>query len=772
MVDGPGGASHLPGENLTGADQASTDSELHRPGHGFEALDRAALWMERPVRALAGSNRLNPLPHAGTISVFLLFVVVVSGLYITLFFEFGFEASYTSVQSMQGHAIQRVIRAVHRYSSAALVLTTVVHGWRILASRRFTGHKRRWRWASGVTSLLLVWVAGVSGYWLVWDRRAQAISEIVIGLVGGSGWGVGLAVNQLSGTGEGSGSGILLTIWFVHLGVTAVIGWFIFRHLRRSKMTWLPPRHWMGLMGGSLLIVSLLLPLGMLDPASSERLISDIPLDPFVLFLLPPLLSSAGWMVVWAGLVIAAVLLGLAKLLDRHDEPIISIDEEACTGCELCVFDCPYDALTMVPRGGLSLAEIDPEQGKHAFVAQVEPTACVSCGLCVGSCAFGAIDLPGLISRQPQDVEGKRVLVACERHLASSTFDSDQVVVGVRCAGALAPSGIRALMEEGATEVQLVGCAPNDCRYGIGNTLASERMAGARAPHLARRWKLNVSQDWVAPTELSSAVANPGAHEAVDASSLPKKSETLVGVGIFVLLSVVATGFATRAPFAGASEVSGVRVVLEHEAGRPIENTGEVFGVVNQLELVIDGEEQPRGAKGGAVVQQGQFSRGVLDWEIPPGSAEVELLVVGEAGIQVVLAESVTFVAGERLMIVVRDVPVSPGARKGEEVFNSRAAGCTVCHSIEPGDDGVGPSLAGVATRAVERVEGLDAEQYLRQSILLPDQYIVDGFRSGQMLPIYREALSEAELEGLLAYLLTLEDQPQDLANQTEGEDE
>ena len=52
---------------------------------------------------------------------------------------------------------------------------------------------------------------------------------------------------------------------------------------------------------------------------------------------------------------------------------------------------------------------------------------------------------------------------------------------------------------------------------------------------------------------------------------------------------------------------------------------------------------------------------------------------------------------------------------------------------------------------------GLDAENYLRQSILLPDQYVVDGWPAGQMSPFYRDTLSEEDLHALIEYLLTLE---------------
>ncbi len=84
--------------------------------------------------------------------------------------------------------------------------------------------------------------------------------------------------------------------------------------------------------------------------------------------------------------------------------------------------------------------------------------------------------------------------------------------------------------------------------------------------------------------------------------------------------------------------------------------------------------------------------------------------------------------------------------------------GCGVCHSTKPNDDGVGPSLAGVGDRAAARVPGMTAEEYLRESVLDPDAYIVDGFRAGQMLPTYRERLSDADVDALVQYLLSLRD--------------
>ncbi len=95
---------------------------------------------------------------------------------------------------------------------------------------------------------------------------------------------------------------------------------------------------------------------------------------------------------------------------------------------------------------------------------------------------------------------------------------------------------------------------------------------------------------------------------------------------------------------------------------------------------------------------------------------------------------------------------------RGRQLFQSSSVaglpGCAACHSLEPGTVLVGPSLAGIGTRAAQRVPGMSAEEYLRQSILEPDAYVVEGFPKGAM-PAYRN-ISEQDLQDLIAFLLTL----------------
>lgn len=108
-------------------------------------------------------------------------------------------------------------------------------------------------------------------------------------------------------------------------------------------------------------------------------------------------------------------------------------------------------------------------------------------------------------------------------------------------------------------------------------------------------------------------------------------------------------------------------------------------------------------------------------------------------------------------------VPPVGDADAGRELFNqavigpNSSPGCVTCHSLEEGVVVVGPSQAGLAARASQRVPGQDAEEYLRRSITHPNEYLVEGFAEGVMYQNYAEELTQEQIDNLVAYLLTLQ---------------
>lgn len=99
----------------------------------------------------------------------------------------------------------------------------------------------------------------------------------------------------------------------------------------------------------------------------------------------------------------------------------------------------------------------------------------------------------------------------------------------------------------------------------------------------------------------------------------------------------------------------------------------------------------------------------------------------------------------------------APMTTDGAELFDLRAIGgspgCVTCHSLTPEYVLVGPSLAGVADRAGGRIDGMDADAYLTQSIVDPGAHIVATFTGPTMPDTYGEILSEEQISALVAYL-------------------
>jgi hypothetical protein len=93
-------------------------------------------------------------------------------------------------------------------------------------------------------------------------------------------------------------------------------------------------------------------------------------------------------------------------------------------------------------------------------------------------------------------------------------------------------------------------------------------------------------------------------------------------------------------------------------------------------------------------------------------------------------------------------------ASAGETTFTAKA--CVSCHSLQADVTIVGPSQAGVASRAEGRKPGYSPELYLYESIISPSAYLVEGFQDGLMPKTFRETLSSQELADLIAFLMTL----------------
>lgn len=131
--------------------------------------------------------------------------------------------------------------------------------------------------------------------------------------------------------------------------------------------------------------------------------------------------------------------------------------------------------------------------------------------------------------------------------------------------------------------------------------------------------------------------------------------------------------------------------------------------------------------------------------------------------------EMVVGTAGEPVAETAIDPFEIGDPENGEELFNDQfQTRCVECHTLDGRTHRPGPTLLGISKVAGLRVPGLSAAEYLRQSLLDPQAYIVGGFEDEpKQMEVYTIAepdengrmekftLTEEDLNDLVAFVLT-----------------
>jgi coenzyme F420-reducing hydrogenase delta subunit/NAD-dependent dihydropyrimidine dehydrogenase PreA subunit len=447
------------------------------------------------VRGLdRGANRVygwryNPLYASGPITVGLLVVLLVTGVYLLLFYRIG--APYESVGRITDQAWGgRWIRSLHRYASDAAVVAVVVHAFRMFAQGRSWG-PRALAWVSGLVLLGVLFVSGWTGYVMVWDVQAQLLAVEGARLLDV----LPLFSEPIGRTFVGDQplpAAFFFLNLFLHIALPIGMGFLLWLHVSRvARPVLLPARALMWGVLGLLVAVSVLWPLGMDGKADLLALPREVQVDLFYSFWLPVTrVMPAG--VVWVGggaLVLVALMVPWLVRPGPGVAPAPSVvDERLCTGCEQCYEDCPYDAIAMVARA----------DGRPGAVAVVDTGACVSCGVCAGSCAPMGVGPPGRTGRdQLAEVRafvaretpgrGSVVVVGCDRGPLAARLASDVLLFPVTCAGNLHTSVVEYLVRSGAGGVLIAACPETGCWNREGARWLRERLYHEREAELQAR---------------------------------------------------------------------------------------------------------------------------------------------------------------------------------------------------------------------------------------------------------------------------------------------
>lgn len=448
------------------------------------SLRRVDAWLDR----LYGWQ-WNPLYQSGSLVVVCLAVVLITGLYLILFYRIG--APWESVARIDAQAWGgRWIRSLHRYAADVAVVAAAVHALRMFCQGRSWG-PRALAWVSGVLLVFLLYVCGWTGFVMVWDGQGQLLAMEGARLLDA----LPLFSEPVSRTFSGAGAlpaAFFFMNLFLHIALPIGIVIFLWLHVSRvARPVMLPPRPLLRWTVGLLVAAAVLLPVPLAPAADPLRLPGEVVLDVFYAFWLPAARSASPGVVWLAVAVVGTALLAVPLLTrprgDRRPAPSVA-STRLCTGCEQCYVDCPWDAIRMVERS----------DGREGLVARVNPAACVSCGICAGSCAPMGVGPPGRtgrdqLSRVREFAAGRAlgggdiVVVGCGRSAAGTAEGADSRRFLVSCAGNLHSSVVEYLVRAGAGGVLVVACPPRDCWGREGPRWLVERLYHEREAELQAR---------------------------------------------------------------------------------------------------------------------------------------------------------------------------------------------------------------------------------------------------------------------------------------------
>ena len=461
----------------------------------------------------------NPFYQLGALGWFFYWIVVATGVYLYVFFDTGITNAYLSVEYLtheQWYA-GGVMRSLHRYASDALVIVVMVHLLREYAHDRYRG-KRWFAWVTGVPLIWFLYACGISGYWLVWDKLAQYIAVITTEWLDTLPFfAEPIARNFLNSVTLGGRFFTLMV--FIHIAVPLIMLFLMWLHIQRHSLPKVnPPK---GLAIGTLatmIVLSLVYPALSQGPADLDVVTSVIRPDWFYIPLYP-LLDHVSGLVMWFALAGMTVLLFFVPWLPpARKESVAVVNLDNCNGCGRCVADCPYSAITMVPRtDGLPFAQ----------QVTVNESNCTSCGLCVGACPTATpfrratalvpgIDLPDLpvkalaervreagATSRGEDGEPRVVVFSCRATEHAPRLERPGVeVIEVPCLGQIPPPLLDFTLARGhADGVFLAGCREGDCHFRLGANWTEQRIDRQRDPYLrARVPRERLELCWGGPT--------------------------------------------------------------------------------------------------------------------------------------------------------------------------------------------------------------------------------------------------------------------------------
>ncbi len=441
------------------------------------------------------SSKLNPIYYLGAITIFLLIIDVISGIYLFIFYNVDPKHAYDSVEAISSSFLGNLMRGLHRYSSDGLILFAILHMLHMIFTDRF--RMFRWvAWVSGVGTLLIFIIIGLSGYLLVWDERAQLTGLLtakffsVIPVFGHA------LMSAFLGTDLQNLGGLFRILLFGHIAVTILLVFTLWIHVMRiSRPRLFPPKYLMILLTAYLTVIAVVFPAKSDPPADLGKIPFGMSIDWFYLMGFP-FFKVFSLPVNWAIFIgFFGLLTVFPWLIKGRRNPPAEVLEDKCEGCQQCFIDCPYEAIYM------------KRTGKDKEKAFVIANKCAGCGICIGSCNYFAnrIDtVPYEKILEEVSQSSPEILVFRCPFSAKVEEGKDLKVITLPCIGAVNTLFMKDFLKY-AKGVLLVSCDGPDCYFREGVQWTEERYLRERRPKLLK--SLEGERIWILETPYAKDIS-------------------------------------------------------------------------------------------------------------------------------------------------------------------------------------------------------------------------------------------------------------------------
>lgn len=128
------------------------------------------------VVGIAFGSKTNPLYYLAGMTLFFLYLMVGTGIYLYIFYDANLAGAYASVERLTHNQwyLGGIIRSLHRYAADGMIVSVLLHHTQRFFNDRYHG-TQSFAWVSGVPMLWMVFIIGLLGYWLVWDQLSQFV---------------------------------------------------------------------------------------------------------------------------------------------------------------------------------------------------------------------------------------------------------------------------------------------------------------------------------------------------------------------------------------------------------------------------------------------------------------------------------------------------------------------------------------------------------------------------------------------------------------------